>query len=220
MKEGDIFSTKHNGDLEIVEYINHKKVLVRFVSTGYETKVQKENITSGYVRDKLHPRRFGVGYEGVGDFRLSIGGKVTDAANHWKHMLERCYCEKYLSKHPTYTDCEVVGSWHNYQNFAKWFYENLQSDYEEVSYHLDKDTKIKGNKMYGPDFCSMIKSEENIAFSHMKSYTFLNPKGEVVKLSNLTDFCRNKNLTRENMGKVFRGERPSHKGWTLYIGES
>ena len=45
-----------------------------------------------------------------------------------------------------YLDVTVCEEWHNFQNFAKWFYEN----YYEISgekMRLDKDILIKGNKM-------------------------------------------------------------------------
>ena len=68
-------------------------------------------------------------------------------------MLKRCYNEKIHEKQPTYKDCHVVKSWHNFQNFASWY---VQQKGHDLDWHLDKDILVKGNKVYGPKRCCLV----------------------------------------------------------------
>lgn len=69
----------------------------------------------------------------------------------WKAMLERCYSTPIKTKRPTYKDCTVCEEWLTFSNFKKWM--ELQ-DWEGK--HLDKDLRLRGNKLYGPDTCIFI----------------------------------------------------------------
>lgn len=213
---GNTYPTKSNGDFVVLRKLHSNYYLIEFVDTGYQKEIRADGIRDGVAKDWLRPSRFGVGYLGVGTYAtFDSKGKALQCAVLWKSMLERCYCPKFQKKSPTYKGCTVVSDWHNYQIFAKWFYENYPKDGEV--YQLDKDYKVKGNKLYSPDTCTFISKWDNIKISHEKDYIFVNPEGEIVKITNITEYCRSKNLTRENMGKVHRGERPSHKGWTKYV---
>lgn len=213
---GRIYPTKINGDLKIIEKLPNSRFMIQFVDTGYTKNVQSKDIKCQSIKDILRPSRFGVGYLGQGYYKFRTNGKENKCSVTWKSMLERCYCPKYLAVTPTYKDCTVCDEWHNYQNFAKWFYDNYPEDDQE-DYHLDKDSIVKGNKLYSPDTCTFLTKYDNVRISKEKDYIFVNPEGVVVKITNLAEYCRDKDLTRENMGKVHRGERPSHKGWTKYV---
>lgn len=215
-KIGDIYDTLRNGRCEIIEKLggNQLYVTVRFVDTGYITSVQFHSLLSGNVRDKLKPSRFGVGYEGVGNYKFTEDGKLTRCAIQWKSMLERCYCEKFQDRFPAYVGCTVCEDWHNYQNFAKWYYDNYPNDGK--LYELDKDLKIDGNKLYSPSTCTFLTPFENRKISKQKKWKFISPNKELVEFTNLTQFCKDNNLVRENMGKVWRGERQHCSGWTKY----
>lgn len=74
----------------------------------------------------------------------------------WHCMIRRCYCLKYLSKKPTYVGCSVCDEWLTFSNFSKW-YEKHNID----GYELDKDIKIKGNKIYSPNACLFVPQAIN-----------------------------------------------------------
>lgn len=74
----------------------------------------------------------------------------------WSSMLLRCYNEKYQEKHKAYSGCSVCEEWHTYSNFEKWYNEHYRKGYA-----LDKDIIKKGNKVYGPEFCSLVPREIN-----------------------------------------------------------
>lgn len=46
------------------------------------------------------------------------------------------------------------------------------------------------------------------------SFVLTDPDGRTYHVDNLTQFCKQHNLTRENIRKVARGERKHAKGWT------
>lgn len=69
----------------------------------------------------------------------------------WRNMLSRCYSPKYQREQSTYKGCTVCDSWLTFSVFAAWFKENNTADYQ-----LDKDIKIKGNKVYSPETCLLV----------------------------------------------------------------
>lgn len=74
----------------------------------------------------------------------------------WYDMLTRCYCPKYQERQPTYKGVTVCEDWHKLSVFKKWFNEN----YVE-GYCLDKDLKVKGNKIYSAETCVFVPQPLN-----------------------------------------------------------
>ena len=75
--------------------------------------------------------------------------------SRWKHMLHRCYSEKYHAKH-NYKDCTVAEDWLLFSNFRKWMVEQ-----EWRGLQLDKDILILGNKVYSSETCVFVTSKTN-----------------------------------------------------------
>lgn len=75
----------------------------------------------------------------------------------WKKVLERCYSEKCLEKHPSYIGCTVVDDWKYFMNFKSWM---EKQDWQGNT--LDKDILFKGNRVYGPETCVFITNETNV----------------------------------------------------------
>ena len=78
-------------------------------------------------------------------------------------MIHRCYDPYYINEHLTYIDCYVCEEWHNFQVFAKWFYENYY-EIKNEKMNLDKDILIKGNKLYSPETCLIVPERINTLF--------------------------------------------------------
>jgi group I intron endonuclease len=58
------------------------------------------------------------------------------------------------------------------------------------------------------------ETKDKLSTIHAKKiYQFLNPNGDIIEITNLRKFCRDNNLERSNMQKVFKGEIFSCKGW-------
>lgn len=90
---------------------------------------------------------------GVNDSPVPTSRKINGKMIHspcyraWHNMLNRCYSGKY----PDYNGISVCEEWLVYSNFKSWW------DIHYVSgYALDKDLKIPGNKMYGPEACLYV----------------------------------------------------------------
>jgi len=50
---------------------------------------------------------------------------------------------------------------------------------------------------------------------NQKTYTLLNPNGELVTFTNMKNFCKENNLSNSKLCLVASGKRRSHRGWTI-----
>lgn len=208
VSQGSEFLHPLYGKFKVLSFINSKSVDIEFFNTLTVINVQSKDIRSLRVRDYNHPNVFGVGYKGYGKHKSFYGGKVRKPYSVWRSMLQRCYdkdCEQYRF----YSDCSVCVEWHNFQVFAEWFEENYVDGCQ-----LDKDKKIKGNRIYSPDACLFISMKENVKIATQKKHTFTSPSGDIISFVNLSEFCLANELDRVNMSRVSNGHRKSHKGWT------
>lgn len=216
MNAGDVYETKHCGKLVVISDGGSHNVQVRFINTGYETVTRREHIKSGSVKDRLMRTVFGVGYIGGTKYKSYENGKEPKSYRAWFGMMQRCYCDNIHKKRPTYKGCTVCEEWHNYQNFAEWYYENHPSDGKK--YHIDKDILIEGNKHYSPDTCMFVTIKENVLKSQEKrmySVDLISPYGEVVTIRNQSEFARNNGLAPANVNKLVHGKIKHCGGWRL-----
>lgn len=99
--------------------------------------------------------------------RLPPDNAKTKACQLWENIKNRC---EYLPKMDEerfgkYSGADACDDWKNFQNFAQWF-EDVQSlGYYEKGWQLDKDLLVKGNKIYGPEFCVFLPEEVNKALN-------------------------------------------------------
>lgn len=128
------------------------------------------------MKDLTKPSIYNIGYIGIGEYKTSIDKKYTKAYLKWVGMLARCYNTIYHKTHPTYKDCSVCDEWLNFQNFAKWFNENYNSETMD-GFQLDKDVMISNNKIYSPETCCFIPNEINILFIKPKTNKYNLPTG-------------------------------------------
>lgn len=199
-----------NGAMKVIKYKDYQNVYVEFISTGYRTKAQAGDVRRGRVKDLMLPSVYGVGF---------IGGELysrkTDpyAYNCWRSMMQRCYCEKSRKRMPTYENVTVCNEWHNFQNFAEWYYSNHPQDGEV--YDLDKD-KLSGSevKIYSPDNCVFIGRQENVEVSQGKEFYIKNPEGKIIKSIGINRFSRENDLHPYMVRFILSGDVKHHKGWT------
>lgn len=197
------------GTFTILSFNNSKSIDIRFDATGTLANFSAQSIRNMSIKDYNYPAIFGVGFRGYGEYKTLINGEITKAYRVWRSMIQRCYDNKCKS-YKTYYDCTVSPEWCNFQNYADWFYKN----YVEGC-HVDKDFKIKGNRVYSESTCLFIPSAKNIKLATQKPHSFVSPSGDVIKFTNLSEFCILNNLDRVNMSRVSNGHRKSHKGWTM-----
>ena len=203
-----IYKSTRSGGFKIIRHTSKERVLIEFINTGCQSIVYLHQAKMGSVKDRLKPSVLGVGFIGNGKYKSSIKGRHTKTYKTWMGMLSRCYCHKHQERQPTYKGCSVSPIWHNFQNFAKWFDNNYIDGLE-----LDKDIKVKGNRIYSPNTCLFVNAADNTIKATAKHYTFISPNGEVVNIYNMSEFCRNNELQQTSMIAVNKGKSNHHKGW-------
>ena len=148
-------------NMKITEYFNNKNIVVEILDgNGFKANTTYKKFKLGKVRNPYYPTYFKLGYRGVGKYKLSnADGSSTKAAQCWTDMLDRCYGEKHKEKYKIYSDCYVDNLWHNFQNFAEWYYDNIYECKEALN--LDKDIKYENNKIYSSETCLMVPQSIN-----------------------------------------------------------
>ncbi len=92
-------------------------------------------------------------------------GQILREYVHWSSMINRCYNDKVHATHPSYIESEVDEKWLEFAYFYEHF--NEIEGYEEwlkypnKKWHLDKDIKIKNNKIYSIENCILVENSVN-----------------------------------------------------------
>lgn len=84
----------------------------------------------------------------------------------WRSMRERC------GKDSHYLDVVVCEDWKEYANFEGW-----SSRFVYEGMELDKDIILRGNRVYGPEFCSYVPRWLNLVLGSSKSIRGIHPIG-------------------------------------------
>ena len=152
-------------EMIITRYKTNKDIDVYFPEYNWTAEnVAYCNFKNGEIRCLYEPRACNHGYIGEGEYKIKQNRKYTKCYNTWKHMLERCFDEKFQIKRPTYKGCKVCAEWLNFQVFAEWFYNNYY-EIEGEAMCLDKDILVKGNKIYSPNTCVFVPNNINVLFT-------------------------------------------------------
>ena len=174
-KTGEKNINTFGSEMIIVKYRTNKDIDVYFPKYNWTFKgTTYSNFKKGEIKCPYEPRVYGVGYVGEGEYKCRENGKDTKVYRTWYDMLRRCYDEKNLKRNPTYVNCKVSESFHNFQNFGKWYENNFyQVDDEKMC--LDKDILVKHNKIYSPETCVFVPETINLLFTKRQ-----NDRGESV----------------------------------------
>lgn len=121
-----------------------------------ETKYKPDD----WSKRSMKPIMCAVGYRGSENVDCE-----SEAYIKWHDMINRCYNERFLEKHPQYQGCTVCEEWKNFSNFKVW-YESHK--YGDVVLDLDKDILFKGNKIYDPAHVVLVPHEINGLFVNGK----------------------------------------------------
>ena len=153
--------------MTIDEYVDCRNIIVEF-QDEYKAKVHTNygSFTKGQVKNPYAKTVCGVGIVGK-KYSPCVNRISTKEYNTWRHMLGRCFDEKWRSKHPTYKDVVCHEDWLYYPNFYEWLHsqENFNKWYNNENWNLDKDILIKGNKIYSSDTCCLVPNNVNSLFT-------------------------------------------------------
>lgn len=165
-----------NIKMKILEYINSENITVEFENGEIINNKTYANFINGKLKSKTHPSVYGVGFVGNGIYNCYKNRIQTKEYGKWIEMLRRCYSREIQYVTTPYLDCTVYKDWHNFQNFAKWYNDNIWN--EEFCF-LDKDILIKGNKTYSPDTCIFVDNRINCLFVKSNKRRGLYPIGVI-----------------------------------------
>lgn len=165
-RTGEKFITNEGYEVEILEYfgVYNSTIIFKDSSKTILKNIYFGNLVSGTIRNPNHKSVYRVGYLGEGRYKRTVDGNLVKSYTVWNSMLGRCYCKSYIKKQPTYEECGVVEEWHNYQNFAKWFEDNYNSEIMG-GWELDKDILCPDCKIYSPETCCFVPKEINYLFT-------------------------------------------------------
>lgn len=135
------------------------KVEIKFLNTGFIKIVDRFSIKAERnIKDPFRKEFNGVGYFGVGPYSVPKRNKdMHQCYRKWRQMLIRCYDPENKHYH-RYGGRGVVvcEEWHNFQNFAHWYFLNYKEDCS-----LDKDLTMPGALLYSPETCAFVPEEVN-----------------------------------------------------------
>lgn len=154
IKPGDKYKLKCGSIAIVINYHNKNNVDI-VTNTGFEITTSIASLRSGSTKDKLMPSVFGVGYLGL----QTKYDSYSKCYKVWIEMMKRCYHFDTQEIQPSYKQCTVEKEWHNFSNFCVWFDNNYIKDY-----HLDKDLRYYGNKIYSSDTCIFVPRKLNNLF--------------------------------------------------------
>lgn len=158
--------------MRIVEYNNNQDITVEFQDKHKaRVKTQYCNFDKGSVKNPYYPVVYGVGVAGNKYKTVDENSKSIKEYAIWYHILQRCFDEKYLKKHPAYRGVGVCEEWLYFPNFYEWLHSqpNFDKWYNNKRWAVDKDILVKGNKIYSPENCCIIPQNVNCLFLKRES---------------------------------------------------
>ena len=161
-KVGKSYITSEGYVVEVLECVSYNNCTIRFEDGLILHNINFNCIKKGNIKNPYHKSIYNVGFIGIGKYkRLSDDGSST-CFNYWCNTIERGYSKKLKEKQPSYKNCTVNEHWHNFQNFAEWFYKNWKPYMK--GWHIDKDILVKGNKIYSSETCCFVPIQINCLF--------------------------------------------------------
>ena len=191
----------------IVEYYNAKNCTISLSDGTILNNVAVQRLKNGKIKNPNHKTICGIGYIGQGVHKSRYKSKQTFCYNIWKAMICRCYDKERLKNRPTYKNVTVCKKWHNFQNFADWYYKNFNSEYMK-GWHLDKDIICPDCKQYSPKNCAFVPQEINSLFTNNKS---TNGKFLIGVVKSYNKFATNISIEgKQKTIKAFDTEQEAH----------
>lgn len=155
---GQAFTNKRGHRYTVIHIFNSSTITVKFDNTGTEKVVYAQSIRTGQVWDCMEPKYQGIGYYGSYDKTDKILQRL------WHGVLTRHVSDKFTST--------VVPEWLNFSvftrdvktlvNYEEWYSHQRDFPEEHSLYHFDKDLRVFGNTVYGPNTCMFITGKDNI----------------------------------------------------------
>lgn len=185
---GSIHPTKSGVDCQIINYVNNREVVVKFLDEfGFEKPASLQAIRSGNVSNPYHRSVQGVGFMGVGVYASTVNWKMTPAYRRWSALVARCYSQELRKEKQYYSEVSMSDDWLNFQNFAKWYYNQPGHD---LGWELDKDLFCETSTYYSEDTCVLLPKELNLVIVGINKFSencFYHAKAGLYSFKNVID---------------------------------
>ena len=89
---GERFVTNEGYNIQIIDYVDTKNVLIKFVDRP-EIQIWStlQNIKKGQIKNPLHKSVYNHGYYGIGKYTARKNNIKTEEYIKWFSMFVRCY---------------------------------------------------------------------------------------------------------------------------------
>lgn len=163
---GEVFENTKGESYEVLEQLGTSKFKIKFIDSGYETKVGKINIEIGQIKDRSNLNKFKdvSGFDHSQNKYVSGVNKTAKALaaengllkeyNIWSNIVSRCN-RGYAKLHE---DFYTFDSWLGWAKEQKGF---MEKDGNDNIFQLDSDLFSTDEKMYSPNTCVFIPREIN-----------------------------------------------------------
>ena len=196
--------TKQGYEIELIEYIGANNCTILFNDGTILKNRSYSEILRKSIKNPNHKTTYNLGFIGQGVYdTTSHNGLVYKT---WSSIFQRCYSG---IKH-VYKDVTVCEEWHNFQNFAEWFYKNYNPEYMN-GWHLDKDILCKECKIYSPETCCFVPQEINIVILSYYTKNGVLPQGVRYKYSKFES-----NITINKVNKYLGIFNTSEEAFEVY----
>ena len=195
----------NQGNLLVIDNVKGRNIEVTFLNTNFTKVIQKSHLREGKARDPYEPTKYGIACVG------NVKNYPKEDYKRWENMIERCYREGGVGN---YKDCSVCEEWLIFENF----YRDIQTmeNYGLPNIHLDKDLKVKGNKVYSLNTCQFIS---DVANSSHGSFTgkWKAEKGSIVIYATYSSELGA--LIGVTGSAIRQGNRKTNTGWIISVEE-
>lgn len=161
-KIGEKYTNKDGYEFEIVGILPSNQRIVKFINSGYETKVGTGRIKDRNIKDRLSSTVVGGGI--IGDEMKAP--QTHHLYNRWWNMLNRCYNPN-ASRYPLYgaKGVYVCEEWKYFPNYVRDI--SSKDSYEKIlefpnEWDIDKDILIRGNKCYSNATTLIVEKKINV----------------------------------------------------------
>ncbi len=131
----------------------------------------------------------------------------------WMSMVQRCYCEKYMGRFPTYAGCYIVDQWKYLSNFIEWVDSQPNRDWQNCQ--LDKDLLCFNNKEYSPTSVVFISRKVNafLKINRKVRGRYMIGASWLSKTNNFQASCSDPFGVENGYIGRFNTELEAHKAW-------